>query len=116
MTLVQIGQNFERSACDDRDAIANDICKYTGPIAGLSAAVAAIRTSLPIARMGSLSSTNAPASVIMYSLVLLFVAWVAARRGKPIWMDPVPRSSAQGRTGRVASQDLEAKAGEKPVQ
>lgn len=42
MTLVQIGQNFEQSACNDSDATANDICNYTGPIAGLSAAIAAI--------------------------------------------------------------------------
>ncbi|EIW56450.1 uncharacterized protein TRAVEDRAFT_65681 [Trametes versicolor FP-101664 SS1] len=96
MTLVQIGQNFERSACNDGDATAHDICNYSAPIAGLSATVAAI--------------------LMIYSLVLLFVAWVAARRGKPIWMYPVPRSSAQGSSSRAAVQDLEAKAGEKPVQ
>lgn len=116
MTLVQIGQNFERSACNDSDATANDICNYTAPIAGLSATVAAIRAWLPIARVRSFSGTDASVVVMMYSLVLLFVAWVSARRGKPIWMYPVPRGSAQGGSSKAAVQDLEAKAGEKPVQ
>lgn len=52
----------------------------------------------------------------MYSLMLLFVAWIAARRGKPIWIYPVPRGSAQRGSSKAAAQDLEAKAGEKPVQ
>lgn len=113
MTLVKIGQNFEQSACNSSDVTANDICNYAAPIAGLSATVAAIRAWLPIACVRSFSGTDTSIVVIMYSLVLLFVAWVAARRGKPIWMYPVPRGSAQGAgSSKVAAQDLEAKAGE----
>ncbi|KAI0830260.1 hypothetical protein BC628DRAFT_1313234 [Trametes gibbosa] len=88
LALVKNGENFEGSVCNDSDSIANDICRYAGPIVGLSIGVAAV--------------------LVLYLLVLSFVAWAGARRGTPIWLSPVPRSSAANTTTRLV-RDLESK-------
>ncbi|KAH9852951.1 hypothetical protein C2E23DRAFT_868427 [Lenzites betulinus] len=85
MTSTQNGQNFRGSVCADPDSTANDICQYAGPIVWLSTADAAV--------------------LVVYLLVLAFVACIGARRGRPIWMYPVPRSSSTGR--RVPRAQLE---------
>ncbi|KAI0632980.1 hypothetical protein C8Q77DRAFT_860603 [Trametes polyzona] len=86
MTAVQDGRNFTDSVCSDPDSTVDDICRYAAPIVGLSAAVAAL--------------------LALYLLVLLYVATVSARRGKPMWTSSVPRRSVD-HNERV-TRDVEA--------
>ncbi|KAI0369288.1 hypothetical protein BV20DRAFT_372742 [Pilatotrama ljubarskyi] len=81
ITLVQNGKNFQDSACDDPNSTANDVCTDAWVMVLLSALVAAL--------------------YILYALVLGFVAWVAVKRGKPMWLYPVPRGS----TPKAAAKD-----------
>ncbi|KAI0327344.1 hypothetical protein GY45DRAFT_1257161 [Cubamyces sp. BRFM 1775] len=84
-------RSFDRSVCNSAVSDVHDICNDAGFTLGLSALLAAI--------------------LALYSLVLLFVACMGAKRGMPIWACPVRPDSRH----KASIGDLEAKGGQVEV-